>query len=344
MIEIHRPRLSFEYVDKDVRRGQLVLEPLEKGYGITVAALMKDILTMQTPGSAPVAISIEGAQHPDQRIKGLVDGSLESPQPLSLRLISLRLKTVHVTINNADSDTVEVNREFKGPVTVKAGDLADDSVTIFDPDEILFDLESGTKLKVKVVYARGSGYQTAQDISNTMSGLPEGTVFLDAMFSPVKRVDYHIGDARIGQEINYDRLVIDVTTDGTLTSRDSIMWAASYLNNKLDVLDMPFGDTVEDVQMVSGKKEPVSSTANISINDVEMTIRVRNCLKLISIETLQDLAAKSPEELLQIKNFGRKSLNELRKVLQNYGLTLSGDRPDQRYDDVEDDEEENVEE
>lgn len=335
MIEIHRPRMYFDYVDGDQRHGRLIMEPLERGYGTTLAAILKDVMVFQTPGAAPVGLKIDGIVHPDQPIDGLQE---------KMRTIALRLKSVEVAPNGegvAEKTVVESTGTFTGPVTVKAGDFSVAGMEILNPHVVLFQVLKGSKVKCTLYFASGTSYMSTEEIKKeyAIDEDDQEMHLVDAMFSPVVRVDYRVGDARIGQDINFDRVVMDISTNGAIDARDAIVWAANFFGERLEILEKPLAQDVPDVVFAKIGKEMTETSVNISINDIELTIRAKNCLKLTSVETLDDLTQKTAEELLQIKNFGRKSLNELRRVMAQYGLALKGEKPDQGLEDSADYEE-----
>jgi DNA-directed RNA polymerase subunit alpha len=312
-MEFQVPKITHEEVDED--RGIFVIEPLDRGFGYTFGNSLRRVLLSSLEGSAVTSAKIEGVAHEFTTLKGVREDVTD---------ILLNLKNLTCRLHG-ESPEVEVRLEKKGPGVVKASDIeAPADLEILNPDLELANLADKGRLEITLTIGRGRGYVPAE-----LNRGPEhtiGVIPLDSIFSPVRRVSYEVEAARVGQRTDYDKLTLDVTTDGSVSPRDSIAEAAEILIRQLAIFT--------DIDKIEGFGEAMEAEAeapqahgmeNFPIEELELGVRSYNCLKRVGIETIGDLVSKSENELAAIPNFGKKSIEEVKETLQTHGLTLRGD-------------------
>lgn len=318
MIQIKKPRMIYmRDTNQDPSRyGRFVVEPLERGYGTTLGNSLRRVLLGSFPGAAITGVRIDGVLHEFSTIPGVLEDVTD---------LILNLKQVVVKLT--EDDTVTVSIEKKGPCVVKAGDIqCVGSLQIINPEQHIATLNETGKLNMEIVIEKGRGYVTAE--KNSKPNQPLNTLVIDSMFSPIVKVNYYVEDTRVGQDINYDKLTMELWTNGSVKPDEATCLAAKLLREHLSLfIDYVDNKQQDSIVMVSEEKEKVNKYVDIPIKDVEFSVRSRNCLKRTSIKTLGDLAKKSATELLEIKNFGQKSLNEIREKLAQYNLALKDDPP-----------------
>ncbi len=318
MIQIKKPRMIYmkdTNIDSS-KYGRFVVEPLERGYGITLGNSLRRVLLGAFPGAAITAVRIDGVLHEFSTIPGVLEDVTD---------IILNLKQVVVKLS--DEETITVSIEKKGPCVVKAGDIqCAGSLQIINPEHHIATLNEDANLNMELIIEKGRGYTLAE--KTVKQGQPLNTLNIDAMFSPVVKVNYTVEDTRVGQDINYDRLNLELWTNGSVKPDEATCLASKLLREHLSLfVDYIDNKQQDSIVMVSEEKEKVNKYVDIPIKDVEFSVRSRNCLKRTSIKTIGELATKSASELLEIKNFGQKSLNEIREKLRQYGLGLKDDPP-----------------
>jgi DNA-directed RNA polymerase subunit alpha len=310
LMEFQVPRITHEEVTEE--RGIFVIEPLDRGFGYTFGNSLRRVLLSSLEGAAVTSVKIEGVAHEFTTLKGVREDVTD---------IILNLKNL-VSILHGESPEVEVRLEKKGSGVVKASDIeAPADLEILNPDLEIANLSDKGRLEVTLTIGRGRGYVPAE-----LNRGPEhtiGVVPVDSIFSPVRRVSYEVEAARVGQRTDYDKLTLDVTTDGSVAPRDAIAEAAEILIRQLAIFS--------DLDRIEGFGEPVEAEVeapqahgmeNFPIEELELGVRSYNCLKRVGIETIGDLVSKSEGELAAIPNFGKKSIEEVRETLQAHGLTL----------------------
>lgn len=319
MIQIKKPRMVFlrDANADSSKYGKFIVEPLERGYGITLGNSLRRVLLGAFPGAAVTATRIDGVLHEFSTIPGVLEDVTDLI--LNIKQIVAELK---------DEDSVTVTLEKKGPCTVKAGDIqCVGSLRIINPELHLATLNEQGKLDMELVIEKGRGYMPAE--KNAKPNQPLNTLNVDAMFSPIVKVNYNVEDTRVGQDINYDKLTMELWTNGSVRPDEATCLAAKLLREHLSLfIDYSDNKQQDSIVMVSEEKEKVNKNVDIPLKDVEFSVRSRNCLKRTSIKTLGDLAKKNASELLEIKNFGQKSLNEIRERLAQYNLRLKDDPPE----------------
>ena len=311
LMEFQVPRITHEEVTEE--RGIFVIEPLDRGFGYTFGNSLRRVLLSSLEGAAVTSVKIEGVAHEFTTLKGVREDVTD---------IILNLKSL-VCLLHGDSPEVEVRLEKKGPGVVKASDIeAPADLEILNPELEVANLSDKGRLEVTLTIGRGRGYVPAE-----MNRGPEhtiGVIPVDSIFSPVRRVSYEVEAARVGQRTDYDKLTLDVTTDGSVAPRDAIAEAAEILIRQLAIFtDIDkiegFGEAME----VDAAEAPQAhGMENFPIEELELGVRSYNCLKRVGIETIGDLVSKTENELAAIPNFGKKSIEEVRETLQAHGLTL----------------------
>jgi DNA-directed RNA polymerase subunit alpha len=304
------PKIVHEEVDD--HRGVFVIEPLDRGFGYTFGNSLRRVLLSSLEGAAVTSVKIEGVAHEFTTLKGVREDVTD---------IILNLKSL-ICLLHGESPEVEVRLEKKGPGVVKASDIeAPADLEILNPDLEIANLSDKGRLEVTLTIGRGRGYVPAE-----LNRGPEhtiGVIPVDSIFSPVRRVSYEVEAARVGQRTDYDKLTLDVTTDGSVSPRDSIAEAAEILIRQLAIFtDIDkiegFGETAE----AEAEAPQAHGMENFPIEELELGVRSYNCLKRVGIETIGDLVSKTESELAAFPNFGKKSIEEVRETLQAHGLTL----------------------
>jgi DNA-directed RNA polymerase subunit alpha len=310
LMEFQVPRITHEEVTEE--RGIFVIEPLDRGFGYTFGNSLRRVLLSSLEGAAVTSVKIEGVAHEFTTLKGVREDVTD---------IILNLKSL-ICLLHGESPEVEVRLEKRGPGVVKASDIeAPADLELLNPDLEIANLSDKGRLEVTLTIGRGRGYVPAE-----LNRGPEhtiGVIPVDSIFSPVRRVSYEVEAARVGQRTDYDKLTLDVTTDGSVSPRDAIAEAAEILIRQLAIFT--------DIDKIEGFGEAAEAEAeapqahgmeNFPIEELELGVRSYNCLKRVGIETIGDLVSKTENELAAIPNFGKKSIEEVRETLQAHGLTL----------------------
>ena len=312
MIEIQKPRI--ECVDVvDGREMKFVVEPLERGFGTTIGNALRRILLSALPGAAPVSIKIEGVRHEFSSIPGVKEDVTE---------IILNIKGLAV---KAHSDSLEFRQVAKlrkstaGVVT--AADIEHSSeIEILNPDMYICTLDEGAVLNMDITIGNGRGYVPAA--ANKDETQPIGYIPIDSIFTPVESASYTVESTRLGQNINYDKLTVNVSTNGTCTPRAVISLAAKILEDHISLF-VNLVDTMKDREiLISQDDEKAHKKLEMSIEDLDLSVRSYNCLKRAGIHTVQDLTKKTEEEMLKVRNLGKKSLDEVIKKIRDLGFDL----------------------
>ena len=300
-------------VDQDSLKptyGKFVAEPLERGFGTTLGNSLRRVLLSSLQGAAITSLKIEGVDHEFSTIPEVVEDVTDTV---------LNLKEVLLRMHTNEPKTLRI--EVEGPKEVKAGDIiADDQVEILNPGHHLCTVSEGGKLRMEMSCRRGRGYVPAA--ANKVAGAPIGTIPVDSLFSPVRKVNYQVTNARVGQVTDYDRLTLEVWTDGSVSPQDAVAYAAKIVKEQLTVF-INFDET-EEPAPVEAPKEEAKLNENLfrSVDELELSVRSANCLQQANIRTIGDLVQRTEAEMLKTKNFGRKSLKEIKEILAEMGLSL----------------------
>ena len=314
-MEFQIPRIVSE--EGDNHRGVFAIEPLDRGFGYTFGNSLRRVLLSSLEGTAVTAVKIEGVSHEFTTLPGVREDVTD---------IILNLKSL-ICVLHGESPEVEVHISKKGPGSVTAADIeAPADLEILNPELEIAQLAAKGKLEMTLTIGRGRGYMPA-DANRGTETVTIGVIPIDSIFSPVRRVAYEVESARVGQRTDFDKLILDVTTDGSIEPRDAIGQAADILIRQLAIFtDL---DAIEGFSEAAIEAAAEASTShgmeNFPIEELELGVRSYNCLKRVGIETIGDLTSKSEAELAAIPNFGRKSVEEVRETLAAHGLTLKGE-------------------
>lgn len=295
--------------------GKLIAEPFERGFGTTIGNSLRRVLLSSLEGSAVTALRIRGALHEFSHITGIKEDVID----IILNIKKLRFK---MFADGKKTATIKTS----GPGEVKGGSLhLDPGVEILNPDQLIATLDKGASFEAEMHIRKGKGYAPAE--LNKEEGLPVDMLAIDSVFTPIKKVNFNVERARVGRATDYDRLVMEIWTDGSVTPRKAVSQAASII---MDYMDLFFfeeegdaGEFEESAAMASASGNP-SFNENLlkSVDELELSVRASNCLKNAQIKTISELVQKTEYEMLKTKNFGRKSLNEIKEILHSMGLHL----------------------
>ena len=312
MLEIEKPRIEC-VEEKGGSYAKFVMEPLEKGFGVTIGNALRRILLSSLPGSAVTNIRIAGVDHEFMALKGAKEDVTE---------VVLNMKGLAVKI---DSDDKNFKKTLKlkahGPCVVTAADIADDDeVHIMNKNMYICSLEEDGELDMEIMVAQGRGYVPA-DKNKDMS-LPIGYIAIDSIYTPVKRASYVVENTRVGQNTDFDKLTLEVTTNGTVSAKEVVSLSAKLMNE----YNCLFIELVENMAnssiLVSREEDKVHKLLVMSVEDMDLSVRSYNCLKRAGINTVEDLIKKTEDDMLKVKNLGRKSLDEVIHKLESLGLGL----------------------
>jgi DNA-directed RNA polymerase subunit alpha len=290
--------------------GKFVAEPLERGFGITLGNSLRRVLLSSLQGGAITSVKIEGVEHEFMTIPEVAEDVTD---------IILNLKEVLLQIHTNEVKTLRI--EAEGPREVKAGDIiGDGQVEVLNPGQHVLTISEGGRVRMELTARRGRGYVPAE--RNKVPGQPIGTIPIDALFSPIRKVNYQVTNARVGQQTDYDRLSLEVWTDGSVAPADAVAYAAKIVKEQLSIF-INFDETEEPAEEVKPVEEAkLNENLFRSVDELELSVRSANCLQNANIKTIGDLVQKSEAEMLKTKNFGRKSLKEIKEILAEMGLSL----------------------
>ncbi len=311
MIEIEKPRIETPELTPDSTYGKFTLEPLERGYGTTLGNSLRRVLLSSLPGYAVTSVKIDGALHEFTTIDGVKEDVTE---------IVLNLKDVILRINGDGPKTVYIDANGEGEVT--AGSIkADSEVVILNPDLHIASLDKDAHLSMEITVDRGRGYVPAERNKQLMQP-PIGVIAVDSIYSPVLKVNYNVENTRVGQITDYDKLTIEVWTNGTISAKEGVSLAAKILTEHLNLF-VDLSDEAHNAEIMVVKDENNKEKyLEKSIDDLDLSVRSFNCLKRAGINTVEDLTNKSEEDMMKVRNLGRKSMDEVIARLNDLGLSL----------------------
>ena len=311
MIEFEKPNIECIETDEKRNYSKFVCEPLERGYGMTIGNSLRRILLSSLPGAAITSVKIDGVVHEFSTVTGVVEDIPE---------IIVNLKCVRLKMH--DNEDKKISIDFKGPGEVKAGDIiTDSSIEILNPELHIATVEDGETLHMEMTVARGRGYNTAD--KNKTEDMALGTLPIDSIFTPVKKVNYKVENTRVGQRVDYDKLTIEVWTDGSLKPFEALSLAAKVMTSHLDLF-IDLSEAAKNTQVMVEKEESKKEKVlEMPIEELELSVRSYNCLKRAGISTVEDLANKSQEDMMKVRNLGKKSLDEVTNKLIALGLGFS---------------------
>jgi len=312
--ELIKPnRLEIKQDSRTDYYAKFTCEPLERGYGITLGNALRRILLASLQGSAIIAVRIDGVPHELATITGVIE---------DVTAIILNLKGVRLRL--AADEQKKLVLEKKGPGPVTAGDLnaPEGGVEILNPDHVIANLTEDGELRMELLVRWGKGYVSAEENAKLIEDEPVGTIAIDSLFSPVKKVNYKVSQARVGQMTDYDKLVMEIWTDGSIIPEDALAYSAKILKEQVNVF-INFDETEEPVEEAEGPPYMDKlKDLNKRIDELEFSVRSANCLKNANINYIGELVQKTEQEMLKTKNFGRKSLEEILRILDTMGLSL----------------------
>ncbi|MFF1889558.1 DNA-directed RNA polymerase subunit alpha [Bacillus cereus] len=313
MIEIEKPKIETVELNEDAKYGKFVIEPLERGYGTTLGTSLRRILLSSLPGAAVTAIQIDGVLHEFSTVEGVVE---------DVTTIILNLKKLALKIYSEEEKTLEIDVQGEGIVT--AADITHDSdVEILNPDLHIATLAKDAHFRVRLTAKRGRGYTPAD--ANKSEDQPIGVIPIDSIYTPVSRVTYQVEKTRVGQVANYDKLTLDVWTDGSIGPKEAISLGAKILTEHLNIF-VGLTDEAQNAEiMVEKEEDQKEKVLEMTIEELDLSVRSYNCLKRAGINTVQELANKTEEDMMKVRNLGRKSLEEVKHKLEELGLGLRKD-------------------
>ena len=312
MIEFEKPNIT--KIDENKNYGIFVVEPLERGYGTTLGNSLRSVLLASLPGAAVTSINIEGVLHEFDTVPGVREDVMQ---------IILNVKGIAVKSYVEDEKTIELDVE--GPAEITAGDILTDSdIEIVNPDHYLFTIGEGASLKAIMTVNTGRGYVPADE--NKKDYAPVGTLAVDSIYTPVKKVNYQVEPARVGSNDGFDKLTLEIMTDGTIIPEDALGLSARILTEHLDLFTnltevAKSTDVMKETEKVSDDR-----VLDRTIEELDLSVRSYNCLKRAGINTVFDLTEKTEPEMMKVRNLGRKSLEEVKVKLADLGLGLKNDK------------------
>lgn len=315
MMEIEKPKIEIVEISEDNRYGKFVCEPLERGYGITLGNSLRRILLSSLPGAAVTSVKIDGVLHEFSTIPGVREDVTD---------IILNLKELYIKLHGDETRVVRIDTEGKGEV--KAADIiTDPDVEILNPDLHIATLGAGSSLRMEITVERGRGYVPAD--KNKKADHVIGVIPVDSIFSPILRVNYNVTDTRVGNVTDYDKLTLEIWTDGSIRPEEAVSKAAGIMVAHLKLFQNIAGAMAEDEggegPFTESPEDAGTKTMEMTIEDLELSVRSYNCLKRAGINTVAELVQKTEEDMMKVRNLGRKSLDEVKKKLGELALSLA---------------------
>lgn len=314
MFDFERPNIEVAEISEDKKYGRFVVEPLERGYGITLGNSLRRIMLSSLPGAAVSQIKIEGVLHEFSSIPGVKEDVTE---------IVMNIKSLAIRNNSETSEAKIAYIEFQGEGIVHASDIqADQDIEILNPDLVIATLSGkDTKLYMELTITKGRGYVSAD--KNKHEDLPIGVIVVDSIYTPVERVNVTVNNTRVGQITDYDKLTLDVFTNGTLVPDEAVSLAAKVLSEHLSLF-IDLSENAKNAEvMVEKEDDEKEKVLEMSIDELELSVRSYNCLKRAGINTVEELCNKTSEDMMKVRNLGRKSLEEVLAKLKELGLQLN---------------------
>ena len=314
MFDFERPNIEVAEISEDKKYGRFVVEPLERGYGITLGNSLRRIMLSSLPGAAVSQVKIEGVLHEFSSIPGVKEDVTE---------IIMNIKSLAIRDNSETNEPKTAYIEFEGEGVVHASDIqADQDIEIMNPDLVIATLSGGkdTKLYMELTITKGRGYVSAD--KNKTDDLPIGVIAIDSIYTPVERVNVTVENTRVGQITDFDKLTLDVYTNGTLEPDEAVSLAAKVLSEHLSLfIDLSENAKTAEV-MIEKEDDEKEKVMEMSIDELELSVRSYNCLKRAGINTVEELTNKTSEDMMKVRNLGRKSLEEDLAKLKELGLQL----------------------
>ncbi|MDY2657292.1 MAG: DNA-directed RNA polymerase subunit alpha [Candidatus Limiplasma sp.] len=309
MIEIEKARIDCAELSADGTYGKFVVEPLERGFGNTLGNALRRVLLSSLPGVAVTSIKIEGIQHEFSTVPGVTEDVSE---------LILNLKTLSAKLYSDQPKTVML--DVKGPAEVKAKDIAiDDELEFIDPEMHIATLNEDAHLQMTLTIDKGCGYVSAE--KNKYPNMPIGVIPIDSIFTPIRKVNYTVTDTRVGQITDYDKLTLEVWTNGSVQPDEAISLAAKILTEHL-TLFVGLTDQVTTISFTDQEDDKKEKVLEMTIEELDLSVRAYNCLKRAGINTVAELVQRNQEDMMKVRNLGRKSLEEVEQKLEALNLSL----------------------
>ena len=315
MIKFEKPEYKVTEYEETSNYGKFELEPLEKGFGLTLGNALRRVMLSSLPGSAITSINIDGVDHEFQTLTGIYEDVTQ---------IVLNLKSVVIKNHTDEEQTLTLNIDKEGDVTAADIDCPAD-VEIINKDQFICTVVKGGKLNMELTVSNGRGYVRAETNKKLLKKAKVGTIAIDSIYSPIERVNYEVVEARVGQSTNYDKLVIEIWTNGSIKAEEAIALSSRILIEHLNILtDL---NSIADITGIMAEKEedPKVKALETSIDDMEFSVRAYNCLKRSGINTMQDLVNRKESDMMKIRNLGKKSLKEVLDKVKSLGLSFKND-------------------
>ena len=315
MIEFEKPNYKItDYVESNFY-GKFEIEPLERGFGTTLGNALRRVMLSSLPGSALSSVKIDGVLHEFQTIEGVIE---------DVTTIILNLKQVVIKNHSEELKTVRINATKEGPVT--AGDIEHDAdVEIINPDLVIANVAAGGKLIMEMTVSNGRGYVRSEENKKLLDIKKVGVIAIDSLFSPIERISYDVEPARVGQNETYDKLVLNVWTNGAMRPEEAVALASRILIEHFNILTNLSNIADMTGMMIEKTEDPKVKALESTIEDLDFSVRAYNCLKRANIHTLQDLVNMSENDMMKIRNLGKKSLKEVLDKVRDLGLILRND-------------------
>lgn len=315
MIEFEKPNYKItDYVESNFY-GKFEIEPLERGFGTTLGNALRRVMLSSLPGSALSSVKIEGVLHEFQTIEGVVE---------DVTTIILNLKQVVIKNHSNEIKTVRINKTEEGPVT--AGDIEHDAdIEIINPDLVIANVAKDGKLIMEMTVSNGRGYVRSEENKKLLDIKKVGVIAIDSLFSPIERISYDVEPARVGQNETYDKLILNVWTNGSMKPEEAIALASRILIEHFNILTNLSNIADMTGMMIEKTEDPKVKALETTIEDLDFSVRAYNCLKRANIHTLQDLVNMSENDMMKIRNLGKKSLKEVLDKVRDLGLVLRND-------------------
>ncbi len=311
MIGIEKPRIETAELAADGTYGKIVVEPLERGYGVTLGNSLRRILLSSLPGYAITSVKIDGVLHEFSTIQGVKEDVTE---------IILNLKNVILKIHGEGPKTVYIDASGEGEVV--AGDIKCDSeVEIINPDYHICTLDKDAHINMELTVSKGRGYVSAEQNKKLMQPVI-GVIAIDSIYTPILKANYTIDDIRVGQEIGFDKLTLEVWTNGTISAVEAVSLGAKFLNEHLALFGDLSGEAYDTEIMVDKDEDANQKVLEMTIEELDLSVRSFNCLKRAGINTVEDLTNKTEDDMMKVRNLGKKSLDEVINKLHSFGLDL----------------------
>ncbi len=315
MIEIERPRIETAVLSQDGRYGKFVVEPLERGFGTTLGNSLRRVLLSSLPGVAITSVKIDGVVHEFSTVEGVKEDVTE---------IVLNLKGVTAKLFTDGPKAVRIEASGEGEVT--AGDIQHDAdLEILDPTWHIATLDKDAKLTMELVFDKGRGYVPADRNKQNMDQFDVGAIPIDSIYTPVLKVNYNVENTRVGQVTDFDKLTLEVWTDATISAKEAVSLSARILTEHLNLFVNLSQETMDVEIMVEKDDKGKEKALEMTIEELDLSVRSFNCLKRAGINTVEDLISRTEDEMMKVRNLGRKSLEEVIQKLESLGFSLRRD-------------------